>query len=191
MLLSVKSRQKYLKVLGFYNGKIDGKEGPKLKEAYRELQDKYFPRKIDRDGKYGNNTDILLRSAYRVKINTKNFTLPEFSCGCGGRYCTGYPTVISGRLLRNVQTLRNKYGSTNITSGLRCQRFNDSLRGSVKGSPHLKGKAVDFTNATSATLAGRRGIMSYWKKLPYAGYTYCNENGNFPNMGNAIHVQTR
>ena len=33
MILAVKTRQKYLKELGFYNGKIDGVWGPLSKKA--------------------------------------------------------------------------------------------------------------------------------------------------------------
>ena len=41
-MLSVKTRQKYLKNLGFYKGKIDGIEGSITKKAYRNIQKKIF-----------------------------------------------------------------------------------------------------------------------------------------------------
>ena len=47
-MLTVKQRQNYLKTLGYYTGKIDGKEGPLLKEAYKKLQKDYFVREKDR-----------------------------------------------------------------------------------------------------------------------------------------------
>lgn len=191
MLLTVKQRQTRLKALGLYDGKIDGKNGNKTKAAYAKLQNKYFIRPRDKDGIYGKDTDILLRNAYAVKLYCKNFELPEFKCECGGRYCTGYPVKLNVNLLKNIQTLRNEYGSTTITSGLRCKPYNNSLVGSSTTSYHMKGKAVDFANQYSSTLAGRRKIMARWKKLPSAGYTYCNENGSAPNMGNAIHVQVK
>lgn len=191
MLLTIKNRQKYLKALGLYDGKLDGKEGAVLKESYKKLQEKYFTRAKDKDGLYGTNTDILLRSAYNVEAYTRNFDLPEFKCDCGGKYCTGYPATLNAQLLKNLQSIRTKYGPTTITSGVRCQKYNDSIRGSVKGSYHIKGKALDFVTNSSNTLTGRKAIMAYWKKLTNAGYTYCNENGNFPNMGNAIHVQVK
>ena len=191
MLLTVKERQKRLAYLGLYTGKIDGKDGKLTKEAYKKLQNKYFTRVSDKDGIYGKDTDILLRNAYVVELNTRNFDLPEFKCECGGKYCTGYPTTLSAQLLKNMQTLRKQYGSITITSGLRCKGFNSILTGSVPTSYHLKGKAVDFACQSSATLAGRRQIMKDWKKLASAGYTYCNENGSAPNMGTAIHVQVK
>ena len=191
MLLTIKTRQKYLKALGLYDGQLDGKEGPMLKESYKKLQRKYFTREKDKDGLYGKNTDILLRNAYKVEAYTRNFDLDEFKCDCKGKYCTGYPVILNSQLLKNIQSIRTKFGSTTITSGLRCQRYNDSIPGSIKGSYHVKGKAIDFANNTTNTLAGRRTVMAYWRKLPKAGYTYCNENGNYPNMGNAVHIQVK
>lgn len=191
MLLTIETRQKYLKALGFYAGEIDGSEGKLTKAAYTKLQNKYFTRTQDKDGIYGNNTDILLRNAYNVHIYAKNFRLEEFKCNCGGRYCTGYPKVISVQLLKNIQAIRDKYGATTITSGLRCQKFNDSLIGSIKNSYHIRGKAVDFVNKSTLMPSDRRKVMAYWRQLNQAGYTYCNENGSAPNMGNAVHVQVK
>lgn len=187
MLLSVKKRQTYLKELGFYDGAVDGKAGAKTKAAYKALQDKHFKRESDRDGIYGSNTDILLRNAYNVKKYTKNFDLDEFECQCKGRYCTGYPATLSVNLLKNLQAVRDKFGSTTITSGLRCKRHNINEGGASK-SKHMYGKACDIRNSTSRSLAGRRKIMNFWKTLKYWNYTYCNENGNYPNMGTAVHV---
>lgn len=62
-LLSKKKRQQYLQFLGFYKGEIDGKIGPLTKQAYIDLQACYFDRVKDIDGKYGKNTDILLKNA--------------------------------------------------------------------------------------------------------------------------------
>ena len=62
-MLNVKTRQTYLKSLGFYKGVIDGIEGVLTKQAYKNLQKTYFVRKSDIDGIYGNNTDKLLQNA--------------------------------------------------------------------------------------------------------------------------------
>lgn len=191
MLLTVKTRQKYLKALGMYDGAIDGIEGKMTKAGYKELQNKYFTRAKDQDGLYGKDTDLLLRNAYKVEAYTRNFDLPEFKCECGGRYCTGYPVELNTQLLKNIQAVRTKFGPTTITSGMRCQRYNDSLAGSIKTSKHIKGKAVDFANAKTDTLSERRTVMAYWKSLPSYSYTYCNENGSNPNMGNAVHVDVK
>lgn len=91
--LTIKERQQYMKELGFYEGKVDGLEGIKTLKAYANLQVRYFARPDDVDGKYGKNTDNLLRSAYVCK-DLKYFELPEFKCKCGGKYCTGYPATL-------------------------------------------------------------------------------------------------
>lgn len=191
MLLSVKKRQTYLKKLGFYSGKIDGKVGAKTKAAYKALQKTFFIRKADADGLYGKNTDILLRNAYNVKKYCKDFGLKEFKCGCGGRYCTGYPVELSEQLLKNLQDIREKFGATKITSGMRCKKHNASLVGSSSTSRHLKGKAVDIKNSTSQTVSGRKKIMAFWKSLPKWRYTYCNINGSHSNMGTAVHIDVK
>ena len=188
-LLNVYTRQLYLKKLGFYKGKVDTIEGALTTAAYKELQKKYFVRPRDIDGKYGINTDTLLRNAYYVKVYAPNFKLEEFKCKCGGKYCTGYPKVLSINLLKAVQAIRAKYGVTTITSGMRCAKWNSKQRGSSANSYHLRGKAVDFKNSKTATLSGRREVMAYFKKQAGAGYTYCNENGSAPYMGTAIHIQ--
>ena len=147
MLLSKKKRQEYLKYLGYYDGKIDGIVGAKTKEAYRKLQNDYFFRSKDKDELYGKNTDTLLRNAYAVKKYTKNFDLKnELACRCHGKYCTGYPSVLDENLLIYLQEVRNEYGSTSVTSCLRCKTWNN-LQGGVRSSRHKRGKAVDIRNS--------------------------------------------
>ena len=194
-MLTVKQRKTYLKNLGYFKGKIDSKEDDELKKAYKDLQDDYFVRKKDRDGKYGPNTEKLLLNAYYVKKYTKNFDLKSdklFKCGCGGKYCTGYPGVLDIQLLKNIQRVRDKFGPTTITSGMRCRLYNNSLVGSSSTSRHMPNvtgrcRALDFANAKTNTEAGRKTVMAYWKSLPKYNYTYCNLGGNHPNMGNAVH----
>ena len=181
-MLSVKTRQKYLKELGFYDGKIDGKWGDKCRKATLALQKKYFSRKKDQDGVYGNDTDILLRSAYNCR-DLKYFKLTEFKCKCGGKYCTGYPAVLSRSLVTKLdKTLRPKYGAMSIISGMRCKRWN-VIQGGVSNSEHTKGKAVDFqcTESRKGSHA-RNNIIKYCKK--HFSYSYGNTSG----MGASIHV---
>lgn len=184
-MLSVRNRQSYLKYLGFYDGKVDGIVGDKTKGAYFALQEKYFSGD-DIDGKYGKNTDKLLQNAYRVSLYCKNFRLEEFKCQCGGKYCTGYPAILDIKLLGNVQSTRDKYGPTVISSGLRCSKHNSKVGGSWT-SRHKSGKAVDIVGAYTKTESGRKDVMAFWKTLPGQRYTYCNIGGNYPNMGNAVH----
>lgn len=197
-LLDIKTRQKYLKELGYYTGEVDGLWGTLSKEATTKLQNTYFTRAKDKDGIYGNNTDILLRSVYNCK-DAKNFKVTEFKCKCGGKYCTGYPAEINKNLVATLQTLRNKYGKAiTITSGLRCTDWNKK-QGGVSGSSHTKGKATDiYISGQSDSHNGRVAIVDYWDTLPNAKYAYCNNYMKYvgqkstvyksSTMGNATHV---
>lgn len=187
-MLSIKTRQLYLKKLGFYDGEIDGIEGKQTKDAYKLLQMTYFQKMRDITGEYNRNTDILLVNARRVQLRAKNFDLEEFKCGCKGKYCDGFPTYIDRQLLDNIQKLRNYYKSPmNITSGLRCQGYNDSLPGSIKHSKHTKGKAVDFYGDMTKTSLKRKSVKKKWYTLPKANYTYSDT----PNMGTSVHVDVK
>ena len=174
-MLSVRERQEKLKYLGFYKGAIDGIEGVKTKRAYKVLQDTYFFRKSDKDGKYGTTTEKLLICAFNVKKYTKNFDLKKdkLYCHCKGKYCSGYPAEISIDLLKNLQSVRDKYGSTNVTSMLRCKEWNKK-QGGVTNSKHTKGKAVDYRGLYTMTLKKRKNVINYWFTLNDPSYSYCN-----------------
>lgn len=200
-MLNIRTRQKYLKNLGFYKGKIDGIEGAQTKKAYKSLQTKYFIRKKDIDGIYGNNTEILLRNAERVRLYTKNFKLEEFKCECGGKWCTGYHELIDINLLKYLQKLRNKYGALTITSALRCPSFNSSI-GGIRGSKHTQGKAIDwYTSYTTKSLANRKKAIDWYanncSKMfyaycnGYARYKYRREYPSVPTMASSIHVDVK
>lgn len=196
-MLTIKERQKELKIIGLYKGEIDGKEGALTKKAYRDLQNKYFFRKKDKDGIYGINTDKLLQCVYNVKISCTNFDIlkDKMYCRCKGKYCTGYPAIINLDLLRNLQAIRNKYGRTTVTSLLRCKEWN-KLQGGVSDSKHLKGKAVDYRGLYTVTLNKRKNVINYWFTLLNPSYSYCNGYYKTPKksgkktskgMGTSIH----
>lgn len=203
-MLSIKTRKKYLKNLGFYNGKIDNKNTADYRKAVLNLQTKYFP-KSEQDGRYGNNTEILLRNAERVRLYTKNFKLEEFKCECGGKYCTKFPSLISIRLLKNLQKTRNKLGvPMTITSGLRCQRWN-TICGGATFSRHMTGQAIDFVSDKTKTFTQRKKLIDWYIKLYGSNYAYqykygrtkwrtytgSNPNCNYPEMGSATHIDTK
>lgn len=189
-LLTVEQRKTYFKELGL---------GEYNKTNILKFQKMYMKREKDYDGLYGANTDALLRSAYNVKKYTKNFKLEEFACGCGGKYCTGYPVELSANLLKHLQTIRTHYGkSMKITSGLRCTGHNKQLSGSASTSRHLSGKASDFKiSGVTDTLAHRKTAIAYIRTLPNHRYTYGNGynsnsvNVNAPNMGTALHTDVK
>lgn len=187
-LLTSAKRKEYFNYLGL---------GAYNKANILKFQKKYFTRAKDHDGLYGPNTDNLLRHVYNVKKYAgKNFKPEEFRCGCGRKYCTGYPTYMKPAELANLQTIRTHYGKPmQITSGLRCKGFNSRLKGSSTNSKHLTGQAADFYMAgVTDTLARRKSAIAYIKKLPNHNWTYGNGwcskgySVSAPNMGNAIHT---
>ena len=187
-MLSIKTRQSYLKKLGFYDGEIDGIEGKQTKDAYKLLQMTYFQNKRDITGEYNRYTDILLVNARRVQFRAKNFDLSEFECNCKGKYCTGYPTYLNRQLLKNLQTLRDFYKEPiRITSGLRCKSYNNSIKGSIKKSKHTQGKASDIAGEMTSTAEKRKKVKKKWYTLPCANYTYSDT----PNMGTSVHVDVK
>lgn len=116
----------------------------------------------------------------------KYFSRDEFRCPCG-KWCNGYPVEPSEKLVRFMDTMRGYFGRPVIVvppdghsggSGVRCQTYNDSLKGSVTNSYHTTGKAADF----SAPGVGASTIESYLTAAQAAGkirYWYCISAGNY------------
>ena len=98
----------------------------------------------------------------------KNFELKEIKCKCGGKYCNGFPTGFSHKLMENMQKVRDYFGkAVIITSGLRCPTHNKNV-GGVSNSKHTQGKAVDFyVKGVSYSK-----LKAYIDKLPYKNYVY-------------------
>lgn len=186
-LLTVEKRKEYFKKLGLGEYNADN---------IRKLQKKYFRAK-DVDGKYGIDTDRLLRHVYNCSL-VKDFKPEEFKCECGGRYCTGYPSYMKQVELKHLQSIRNHFGKPmQITCGLRCKPYNNSLRGSIPNSKHLTGYAADFYAAgVTDTLANRKKTIGWIKKQPNHGYSYGNGYNSYGAaisagyMGNCIHTDT-
>lgn len=189
-MYTVKTRQKYLKVLGFYDGEITGVEDKATKDAYKALQKKYFVNKEDIDGVYGPNTEILMVNAYRCQ-KSKYFDLTEFRCSCKGAYCTGYPVKLNNYLIKDMDSIREKFGPTTITSGMRCKKKNQ-LAGGIPNSKHLQGKAADFNNKYTFSKANRTKVKKFCKTLPQYNYTYSiDDRPEFKYMNNTIHIDVK
>lgn len=164
-LLTLEKRKAYFKKLGL---------GEYTKANIEKLQKKYLRAK-DVDGIYGVDTDNLLRHVYNCSL-FPNFTPEEFKCECGGKYCTGYPSYMKQVELKNLQSIRAHFGKpVEITSGMRCRTYNNSLRGSIPNSRHLNGYAADiYIKDITDTLAGRKAAIKWIKTLPNHKYSYCN-----------------
>ena len=117
-----------------------------------------------------------------------NFKKAEFKCPCGK--CNGYGDGIASSLLVTLQNLRDKYGAVKITSGYRCTSHNKEVGGSTN-SKHTKGQAADFYLDGFNSQAKRVDIVNELKETEYYNYSYTNVNGNHPNMGNVVHVDTK
>ena len=174
-----------LKKLGYFDGTIDNKVTPEYTAAVLKFQQRAFKRKADQDGIGGNDTLIAAKTFVNFK-NIKYFEPEEFRCNCGK--CTGYPAVVNLQLLKNLDAIREKYGSIQITSGLRCKAYNSKLSGSSSTSRHMKGKAADWYNVKlTSTKAKRNSTIKMWYSYKNANYAY----GNTPNMGNAVHTDVK
>lgn len=203
-MLSIRQRQTNLQFLGYYKLKIDGIEGAGTKQAYREFQKAYG---LVVDGIYGVKTNAKLIEVIKaeqtklgvtadglvgpITINAKNnyteltwdeikyFKKAEFNCHCGCGL-----NNIDLRLVKILDEIREYFGKPMmITCGTRCQKYNDSLRGSIKNSKHVQGKAADIWISgvsKSALLAKCKEYVANGR----ATYTYTNES----NMKYAVHI---
>ena len=116
-----------------------------------------------------------------------HFQKDEFICPCCGSIGVGIATS----LVELLEKLREEYGSVIITSGYRCPNYNAEV-GGIPNSAHLKGQAADFIfgSGINNNQNERIKIVEEIKTMPNYHYAYCNIDGNYPNMGNAIHVDT-
>lgn len=186
-LLTEELRKQYFKALGY---------GEYNNTNLRRFQKRYM-RPKDVSGVYDTKTDHVLRHVYNVLVylpkacGRSNFKPEEFKCECGGKYCTGYPTHMKRVELVHLQTIRDHYKKPmEVTCGLRCKRYNDSLTGSIPNSLHLVGRACDFyMKGVTDTLTHRKEAIKYIKNLPNHHYTYgdginsCGARISAPYMG--------
>lgn len=152
----------------------------------KAFQKKYMRAK-DVDGKYGTDTDKALQSVYNIlKYGGDYFKPSEFKCKCGGKYCTGYPAVVSPQLIKNLVYLRKDSDSPmTIMSGLRCKTWNAMQSGSASQSRHMSGLAADiFSAALTNTKSQREKLIKRWYSFKKAHYAY----GNTSNMGRSVHL---
>ena len=169
---------------------VDGVLGQKTAAAIKTVQKKLG---LTADGCAGQATWAKLRSGSGSSGSTSaasggssaHFAKSEFKCGCGGRYCNGYPAGnTSAKLLNILEKIRAYYGKPiTITSGQRCATRNKQV-GGVSGSAHTKGKAADiYIPGVTDTRAGRNAVVNLAYKYG-AAYSYANT----AQMGNAVHI---
>lgn len=143
--------------------------------------------KLEVDGICGANTQKALGVVVKKPAwgDIKYFKKTEFKCGCGGKYCSGYPAEPNLYLIRIMDALREYYGkSMTVTSGVRCKKYNNSLAGSSTTSAHMTGKAADFVMTDHGSKQSSRHTVTDRCITFGARYAYCDT----PNMGYAIHL---
>lgn len=197
---SIKMVQRLLKYMYYSVGTIDGIKGTNTTNAIKKFQKDHS---LTADGIVGTKTWASLKTNYNwhlnndgkkatvsttsVNVNTENmskhFKRSEFSCP---KYCNGYPHSIDANLIKNLESVRTHFGKpVTITSGLRCYKYNKSLKGSIWNSKHRYGKAADiYIPGVTTTAAGRAKVKAYWYTLSNSHYCYYGTS----NMGNAVHV---
>tara|TARA_A100001015_G_C14564341_1_gene546635 strand:- start:39 stop:434 length:396 start_codon:yes stop_codon:yes gene_type:complete len=71
-------------------------------------------------------------------LETKNFKESEFRCRCCG------VALMKDGYMEKLQLIRDEYGkSMHITSGYRCEAYNDQVSSTGPNGPHTTGRACD------------------------------------------------
>lgn len=185
--------QYLLAYLGYDPGPLDGILGTKTKAAAYDFQRDFTGLQVD--GLPGEETQKALRHAVAYGMDNPSsgstsgvppedtetywdgiryFTRAEFRCPCGR--CGGFPVEPEEKLVRIADRVRAHFGRpVIISSGVRCQAHNDELKGSVKNSRHVQGKAMDFAVSGFSASA----VMPYIQSLIRSGelrYAYAIDN---------------
>ena len=106
---------------------------------------------------------------------SKDFNRSEFECNCGE---CGLDTV-DAALLALLQDVRDKFGPLKVTSGHRCEDYNNFVGGS-KNSYHLQGRAADIVPLEPVVI---QTIADYIDSI--------NHTGGMGVYNDFIHLDTR
>ena len=175
---------------------VDGVAGAATEKALRHAVAYGMPEKkqitTTEDSTAADKDSLTTDKAGIFWDNLKHFKREEMRCPCGK--CGGFPVEPAEKLMRMLDTDIWEHFQAPITivplppndphaggSGVRCQAYNDSLRGSVPNSRHVQGKAADII------VRGFFGsaVKGYCDSLVKAGkLRYCYVIGG----GNSVHV---
>lgn len=157
---------------------VDGIVGTNTIAKCKEYQ---LKNGLTADGICGVNTRAKLNSIITNLTwdDIKYFKKSEFNCPCGCGL-----NNIDLKLVKILDEIREHFGKPMVvTCGCRCQKYNDSLKGSIKGSKHTKGKAADiWISGVSKT-----ALLNKCREYVANGrttYTYTNST----NMARAVHI---
>lgn len=170
----------------------DGCPGLVTQNALRTYMDTPLPEKPAESQPEGVTEDNPVLSGHPPWWKTiKHFTPMEMRCPCGK--CGGFPKEPEEKLMHILDDIREHFGVP-VTivplppnnphaggSGVRCQEYNDSLKGSVPNSRHVQGKAADIIVRGFSGSA----VEAYCQSLVKQGrLRYCYVIGG----GNSVHI---
>ena len=157
--MTTKQIQALLTYLGYDTGDVDGLPGKNTRRAVLEFQSEEG---LETDGSPGPLTQAALLDAVAAGRcrqtqasgagtgpewwkEIRYFQRTEAGIGCPCGRCGGFPVEPSEKLMRLADKVREAAGAPMYPSStVRCQTHNDELRGSVKNSRHVTGRAMDF-----------------------------------------------
>ena len=195
--MTLKQKQALLAYLGYYDGPLDGIWGEKSQRATIDFQ-RYYMEQEDVDGIFGDATEKRIlevvatgeKPAVAENATTTSadwwkdiryFTMAEFKCKCGGRYCDGYPAEIDMSMVKIADEIRARIGKPiSINSGLRCKTHNANV-GGVSNSQHLYGNAADLGCPIGCTPA----------KMASIAEEIIGDTGGIGTYSWGIHIDTR
>lgn len=135
-------------------GEVDGKNGPKTKEAVRQYQ---AAMGLTVDGIAGPKTLAALKG----EVIKPRITEADMRCECAGKYCKGMPNASTAGVRLLIERIRREHEKTRpgvvyhvtnrttpapdgaIAGGQRCEKWNKE-RGGATNSQHRYGRAADI-----------------------------------------------
>ena len=191
--LFVHNRKRILADLRLYDEEIKTENKTEAyKKAVLALNKKYLPKQYHTELYYIASDNILRTIDNLRATKSDHFKVEEFKCNCNGKYCAGYPAVVSKNLITDLESIRASIGQpVTITSGLRCKRYNNSLRNSSKTSAHMTGKAADWCAKVTSKRIKRIDLCKSLTMLPHHFYCYTDEDRNNGPMGTSIHYEVK
>ena len=149
--MEVRQQQNLLQYLGYYEGRVDGIDGPLTEAAMTDFRaDNGNPDLGDELEEvligavfHGNFKGSAAVPEANFWSTVKYFGRHEFACKCG-TYCDGYPVEPSEALVRVLDEIREAVGGpVYVGSGVRCTAHNAAVGGAPQ-SRHLYGDAADI-----------------------------------------------
>ena len=152
--MDVRQLQNLLQYLGYYEGRVDGINGPLTEQAVAAF------RADNGNPDLGDElAEVLIGAVFHgrfkgsvvtdTNVGSKDFWdtvqyfgRDEFACKCGK--CGGYPVETKEAFVRKLDAFRERVGEpVYINSGIRCAAHNAAV-GGADDSRHMYGDAADI-----------------------------------------------